>query len=205
MYSIRDFQMSTLFTALVLIGAIATAPNVGAQATTTTSLATSTLRDPFRSPRRAVTARAKAGPPPAAPALTATSIIVSGDKSVATLRGNGRFVVVGVGDWLDGWRVIGVTEGGVSLGYGSAQGTVAHLSLQRYSRSKAGKATSAGSANGDYAVGTPAALPGGDLPLLPESPVAQSSAPTFRANVRDDSTHVRPMLSTTVPRLAPNP
>ncbi|MGI8549062.1 MAG: hypothetical protein ACR2M1_17355 [Gemmatimonadaceae bacterium] len=175
------------------------------------SAPSSTLRDPFRSPRLAVTARAKAGPPPpppAPPALTATSLIISGNKGIATLRGPNRFLVVGVGDWVDGWRVVGVTEDGVSLRYGaSGDAAAARLVADRFTRSKGGKTNEAGPQVTGYVSGSGAALPGGDIPLLPETAAPRMGGLALgqRADLprpeRSRSNAMQPM----VPRLVPTP
>lgn len=168
----------------------------------------SNLRDPFFSPRGEVTARVKAGPPPAPPALTATSILVAGDKSTATLRGTDRFVVVGVGDWIDGWRVTSMTADGVALHYGpKPDGPTARLEIQRFARGKGGKVaepSSGGSQTATYTPGSGAALPGGDIPLLPDSPSRSSAATGEAASSAMSASRARPMQPV-VPRLAPNP
>jgi hypothetical protein len=197
--------MRTLSIIAVVVGSFVAASPTAAQGSSTAS-ATSTLRDPFRSPRRAITAQAKAGPPPAAPAFTATSLIIAGEHSVATLRSSGRFMVVGVGDWIDGWRVVGMSETGVELRFGSGQGSVAHLVLQRYTRTKAGKSSTTATDDQTYAAGNGGALPGGDLPLLPEFPVMRGADRPANATVKALDERIPSRADQmTVPRLVPNP
>ena len=161
----------------VWILAMAWGPSAAAQALAKSRPAESGLQDPFRSPQQEAAAPVKAVPPPPVPALVATSLLIAGRSSTATLRGTHRLLVIGIGDWVDGWQVIAVTENGVTLQISQASHSVmAHLPVERYWRLKeatAGNSTASNKTDDASASSLGAALPGGDVPLLPQSTVPE--------------------------------
>ena len=165
------------FASLVWILAMAWGPSAAAQALAKSHPAESGLQDPFRSPQQEAVAPVKAVPPPPAPALVATSLLIAGRSSTATLRGTHRLLVIGIGDWVDGWQVTAITENGVTLQTSQASHSVmAHLPVERYWRLReatAGSSTASNKADDASTASLGAALPGGDMPLLPQSTVPE--------------------------------